>query len=296
MLLEGRARVMAIRTAEAVAFYRALETLERSREPLFVDPYARLFLPTGLALRLRLSGLPLAHRVITRSLGGDARGMRQVAAARTRFIDDIVRRRVAEGATVAVIIGAGFDCRAHRLRELGAASVFEIDREDVLVEKQKVLRRAPLPVNLNVRYVPVDLVRDDIGDRLAAAGLDRSARTLFVCEGVASYLPESTVLRLLSWIGESQPGSAVVFSYVDRRFLEGTLVFPRSESILRRIRDTSEPWVSGFVPDELGATLARSGLVLVEDLGADEYASGHLGPFPDMSRYSFLRLAVGEVR
>jgi methyltransferase (TIGR00027 family) len=278
-----------------VAFYRALETLEPSRPPLFRDAHARLFLPAGLKRWARAARVPAIHRSLTWFVDIYAPGARLAHVARARLIDDVVRRRVRAGARNLVLLGAGFDCRAHRLSETQGLTVFEVDLPDVLEEKQRILRDGKT-FREDIRYVALDLVRDDLGTVLAHAGLDVAASTLVVGEGVANYLPEAAVRRLLAWVGRCSPTSSVVFSYVHLDFLDGTLRFPGSERMLRRGLSGGERWISGFRPDELCSILSEHGLTLIEDLGSAEYRGRYLPTPPNARRFSLYRVAEAEVR
>src|SRR6185436_18086463 len=129
------------RTAQYVALYRALEHREARRQRLFTDPYADAFLPLHLRVLVRATRVPWVHDRISRYADQRAPGARTSAIARTRFIDDLVRRSVADGIRQIVVLGAGFDTRAHRLPELAAAAVFEVDRPDMQAAKRAVLGR-----------------------------------------------------------------------------------------------------------------------------------------------------------
>jgi len=56
-----------------------------------------------------------------------------------------------------------------------------------------------------------------------------------------------------------------------------------------------EPWVYGIEPAELGALVAKHGLVLRDDLGADSYRRRYaaLGA-EDLRGYAFYRIAVAH--
>ncbi len=86
------------RTAQFVAFYRALETTETSREPLFRDPFAESFLTGPLRLALSAARVRPLRAVLVRYADWRAPGARTSAIGRTRFIDGVVRDRVAGGA------------------------------------------------------------------------------------------------------------------------------------------------------------------------------------------------------
>jgi hypothetical protein len=114
----------ASRTAQFIALYRAFETCERRRPPLFRDPYAVGFLSRRLALVVRASRVPVVRGWVERYADHRSPGSRTSAIARTAYIDDAVRAAVAGGTGQTgraertgpidqlVILGAGFDCRA----------------------------------------------------------------------------------------------------------------------------------------------------------------------------------------
>jgi methyltransferase (TIGR00027 family) len=109
------------RTAAYVALYRALETVERRRSPLFHDPYATRFLTTPLKAAVQVARFPILRDLVARYADARAPGARTSAIARTAFIDDVVRGRLQAGVTQVVILGAGYDCRSQRMPELSRA-------------------------------------------------------------------------------------------------------------------------------------------------------------------------------
>jgi methyltransferase (TIGR00027 family) len=277
------------KTAAYVALYRALETRERRRPPLFRDPYAIGFLPLRHRLLLRAARTPNLQRLLAAYADKRAPGARTSAIARTLFIDDVVRAALARGVRQCVLLGAGFDCRAHRLPELARVKVFEVDRHDTQHFKQS---RVPAS---GVHYVPIDFLRDDAFARLAQAGWERAWPTIFVWEGVTNYLREEAVRAVLREIGGSARGSSLVFSYVHRGALDGSQRFPGAERILENVRTLREPWTFGLKPEEVAPFVASAGLTLVEDLGADAYRARYLPRDEQGGGYAFYRLAVVTV-
>src|SRR5262245_49330021 len=154
------------RTAQYVALYRGLESSERARAPLFVDPVAPRFLSRSLGLALRMSRSRVMRPLLLRYADARAPGARTSAIARTAYLDDAVRAAVAARTRQLVVLGAGFDSRAHRLPELAGTRVFEVDR----AETQAVKRARLADRRDEVRYVPVDFLRDDVASALSAAG------------------------------------------------------------------------------------------------------------------------------
>src|SRR5437016_3359527 len=130
----------ASRTAEYVAFYRALETIER--RPRFRDPFAIEFLSRNLRMAVRVARHRFMRALLLRYADRRAPGARTSAIARTCFIDDFVRRATAQGVRQLVLLGAGFDCRAHRVPELRDVAVFEVDRHETQARKRALMARS----------------------------------------------------------------------------------------------------------------------------------------------------------
>ncbi len=279
----------ASQTAQYVAFYRALETVARRRPPLFHDPYATRFLSPGLTRAVRAARQPLVHSLVARYADHRAPGARTSAIGRTKIIDDAVRAAVASGTRQLVILGAGFDCRAHRLPELAEVTVFEVDRAETQAEKRSRLT----DTRTDIHYVAVDFLRDEVSTRLAEEGWDTGARTCFLWEGVTNYLTAEAVEQVLSWIGRSAPGSTLVFTYIHGGLLDGSVPFDGGDRMIGNVRTLGEPWTFGLHPNEVGPLLSRHGMTLREDLGADDYR--RRTGIKDLSGYAFYRLAVAEV-
>jgi methyltransferase (TIGR00027 family) len=276
----------ASRTARYVALYRALETVERRRAPLFQDPFAIRFLTPALARTVRAARHPAVHALVRRYADHRAPGARTSAIGRTKILDDVVRTAVTAGTAQLVILGAGFDCRAHRLPELATVDVFEVDRP----ETQRVKRAHLTGVLDGVHYVPVDFLRDSAADRLTAAGWNRAEPTCFLWEGVTNYLTDEAVKDVLAWIGSTAPGGTVAFTYIHKGLLDGTVPFAGGAKMLTNVRNLSEPWTFGLYPEELSPYLQQFGLTLREDLGADDYRA-RTG-LTQATGYAFYRLAV----
>jgi methyltransferase (TIGR00027 family) len=285
----------ASRTAQYVAAYRAIESLER--HPHFHDGFAVSFLSPELERLVRAARVSPFRALVKRYADRRAPGARTSAIARTCYIDDALRSAVRAGTRQVVVLGAGFDCRAHRLPELRDSVVFEVDRAETQAVKRAALARAVSSARDDVRYVAVDFLRDPVSDRLVEAGWDSAAPTSFVWEGVTNYLTEPAVISVLAWIGRSAVGSTVAFTYVHRGLLDRTQRFEGGDKILANVQRLAEPWTFGLYPDDVAPFLARAGLDLVEDLGADDYRRRYLdGSARTLRGYAFYRLALAKRR
>ena len=199
-----------------------------------------------------------------------------------------MRDAIASGIDQVVILGAGFDCRAQRMPELRGATVFEVDRAETQESK-----RARLPASA-VRYVEVDFLGDQVGAVLEAAGWAPRRRSLLLWQGVTNYLTATAVTTTLAWIGTTAPGGRAVFTHIHAGLLDGTAAFPGASVVMDNVRRLGEPWTFGLDPDALAGFVARCGLRLREDLGADQYRRRYLGDRATPG-YAFYRIAVAEV-
>ena len=282
-------------TAEVMALFRALETLESPRERLFADPYARGFLrPTGRLL-LSLGRLQAIRRRILRTIDRKWPGARTSAVARTRFVDDLLRDALSDGARQVLILGAGFDTRAYRMPGIAKARVFEVDHPLTQAAKVRLIDRTAMQPGA-VIHVPVDFTRQTLDDALRGSHFDVNARSVVLWEGVTNYLTEAAVDGTLRAIAASvPPGSELFFTYVHRGLLDGSLRFDGGAKILDRVREVGEPWTWGFEPPEMPAYLAARGFALVEDLSADDYRARYFGDAArSMRGYSFYRAVLAR--
>jgi methyltransferase (TIGR00027 family) len=116
------------------------------------------------SLRGRL-GLPLGHATALKE--------------RTRFLDNEVAGALGQGLTQVVSLGAGYDGRA--LRFGGAARWFEVDRPDIQADKRQRLATQGLSTGAT-RFIALDLMTQDLGPALEAAGHEAGRPTLFIAE------------------------------------------------------------------------------------------------------------------
>ncbi len=257
------------RTATGAAFCRLIEQSQPPGLRQFDDPVV------GRLLDPMLTALAGAGPVQAQLLAGIGTGTYGCQVMRTRYIDDVVVAEAALDVTQLVLLGAGLDTRAYRLRDLRAVTVFEVGLPALQRRKQRRLR-GTRPTAREVRFVPLDLDRQSLDAALIAAGFDRSRPVLVVWEGVTQYLTEAAVRSTLTFVGGSAAGSAIVFTYVLRSILSDDARGKRAE--LRRGIDSSEPWLFGLEPAAVPSFLAGFGLRLVEDVGDADYQMRYLRP------------------
>lgn len=288
--MEGRSSF----TAETVALQRAFESARPPGQRLFSDPYAVEFLRPELrvlatAARVRLLRW-LAVGLYDIVAGP---GPRPSAVARTRAIDDEVRDAVGKSEQC-VLLGAGFDMRAHRLQALAGYPVFEVDHPATQAAKRAVVDRLDLR-RRQLTYVPVDFEVDDLAGALRGAGFNPAVPAVFVWEGVTNYLTREAVAATLETVNDlAAAGSRLVLTYVDRRALVEPSPFPEARRWVRGVARVGEPWTFGLLPEEATGFFAEHGLRVRADTSA--YDAGRVWFTGRRERGSRLyRIAVADV-
>src|SRR5580704_2303138 len=171
------------RTAEHMAFFRALESQRPPRQRLFHDPYAACFLSPGFRKALRVASIPVLGRAIPWLADIIVPGARSSGIARTRWIDDALVEALARNIRQVVILGAGFDCRAFRIPELRAARIFEVDHPQTFATKRARLAPFIKDQPTSLTFVQIDFNRQVLEVVLRQAGFDPSQPSIFLWEG-----------------------------------------------------------------------------------------------------------------
>ncbi len=195
----------------------------------------------------------------------DVFGFAWLMLVRTRFIDELMERAIRGGATQLVILGAGFDTRAHRFSELlKGVKVIEIDYGATQEYKKRRVEEALSGAPANVVYAPIDFARESLGAVLRRAGLEAGRKTYYICEGVSMYVPEEGMKETLRAIAESAPGSALLLEYLNRGGLEVLKKYPTG--MIKNAFDWGEPFVFGVPDGQDREFFLEAGLELGETL------------------------------
>jgi methyltransferase (TIGR00027 family) len=246
-MIAGRASQTAVMVcmARAVAHGTSLD-----------DPTALPLLPDDARARVeqfRAGDKPRGFRA--RMAYGALAGRAHMMTARTIAIDEAIRHAAAPQL---VILGAGLDGRAWRMRELHDTVVFEVDHPDSQRAKRDRAAALAAPRARDVRFTAVDFTRDSLADALAAAGHDAALPTTWVWEGVVMYLQRAEIeASLAALAGRSAPGSRLVIAY-----LQPSPVIWIIRPLVRRIGEPIQTVLTATAMQEL---LARHGFVVVRD-------------------------------
>lgn len=257
-------------TAAAVAFARGVASLPSRSQAPSPDLLAARMLPPRLGRVL--DGLsPLARRtgVVSLALRYGSLGLVDHVALRTAAIDRALGDACRAGVSQVVILGAGLDARAWRLTALSGLRVFEVDHP--ATQRLKRSRAEGLdPHAGEIRFVPVDFAREDLGARLGEEGHDPDQPTIWIWEGVTMYLSVEAMCATLDVLARrSPPGSTLAVTYhteSDRFWLSRipTLVHLAFEML-------GEPLVNVMSSERFGAFLGDAGWNVAADTGPRDW-------------------------
>jgi methyltransferase (TIGR00027 family) len=213
---------------------------------------------------------------------------RLFTAARSRIAEDALSRAVDKGIRQIVILGAGLDTFALR-NPHGARPIriYEVDHPATQAWKRQRLADAQIDLPPWLVFVPVDFERDDVGDKLVAAGFQQNSPAFFTWLGVVPYLTEDAIGRTLDYMSSIQ-NSEVVFDYMEPPAASSEELRQLDTERTERLRKLDERSVSRFEPAGVAAILRSHGFFAVEDISFQEIASrfggavhglapGHLG-------------------
>jgi methyltransferase (TIGR00027 family) len=146
-------------------------------------------------------GDPAADETLTRDvasglvrLPGSPR--HEYLRARTAFFDRVVVNSLDHRVRQVVVGAAGYDGRAFRYAKPGVRW-FEVDHPATQADKLARIARLGLDTS-HITFVAADFARDPVADLLTAAGLDTSRAAAFLLEGVAVYLEQPVLERVLA--------------------------------------------------------------------------------------------------
>ncbi|MCB0860771.1 MAG: SAM-dependent methyltransferase [Solirubrobacterales bacterium] len=281
------------RTAEYVATFRAIESVRPESDRLFSDPYAECFIDGVRTFGARVARNQLGQKLVCRYIDRNWPGSRPSLVIRTRLIDDAVSAAIDAGAEQLAILGAGYDTRGLRLPAAKGIRVFELDQPPTQERKKRLLKQRDGELPSNVTYVPFDLLEEGVGAPLERAGFRAGLKSVYIWEGVLSYLTPEAVDQTLAWVTASgAAGSRLVFTYIDVALLnEGGEDEPPWSAQVAKV---GEPFRYGLDPAQMDEFLGARRLKPIWDLSTAEALEKH--PVPGgRNAPDFYRVAEAEV-
>ena len=269
-------------TAQGVAKQRLIETIAGADKRVINDPYADSFVIGSGFIKL------MGHKLniwLSKKL---APGFHEHLIARTKFIDELIQKSAVNGTEQYVILGAGYDSRAHRLELPSSLKIFEVDQPEVSDNKLAKLPKQ-LPNSDNVTYVNIDFSYQSLTEQLIGAGFDQKKFTIFTLEGVSQYITKEAVSSTIKELASLTRDTNSIFfmSYVDELldknpeacFGEGYPNPAKKASLIKGLSaKVGEPWISFYNGAEIEDLLSQNGYSIEENVTLEDLNSLYFSP------------------
>ena len=269
-------------TAQGVAKQRLIETIAGPDKRVINDPYADSFVIGSGFIKL------MGHKLNAWLSEKLAPGFHEHLIARTKFIDELIEKSAVNGIEQYVILGAGYDSRAHRLELPSSLKIFEVDQPEVSDNKLAKLPKE-LPNSENVTYVNIDFSYQSLTDQLIGAGFDQEKSTIFTLEGVSQYITKEAVSSTIKELASLTRDTNSIFfmSYVDELldtnpeacFGEGYPNPAKKASLIKGLSaKVGEPWISFYSYAEIEDLLSQNGYLIQENVTLEDLNSLYFSP------------------
>lgn len=223
----------------ATAYWTAsVRALERTRpDSLFSDPWAA-------ALAGEIGAAWMAQRTADRVIP---------IVLRTRFFDDFLERITSQnGIRQIVLLAAGLDTRAYRLKWPPGMRLFELDQPGVLSYKAQIMDSAKAQPQCTRQAIEVDLA-ENWQEVLLAAGFDPLQPCGWLLEGFLFYLPTPSITQILDQVCRlGAAGSWMGFDVIN----DSMLTHPLAAQWVEMQARSGAPWI-GTLDDPVGFLAER---------------------------------------
>jgi len=269
-------------TAQGVAKQRLIESLAKPDKRVIFDAYAKHFVLGASILKL------IGHKFSVWLGDKIVPGMHEHLISRTRFIDDLIEKSTSIDIEQYVILGAGYDSRAHRLKLPSKLKIFEVDQHEVQERK-----RSRLPDNTtnkaNVIYISIDFNHQSLKEQLLNAGFDQNKSTIYTLEGVSQYITRealNSTLKELDALNQNS-NSKIFISYVNKLLKDDPKAcfgvgYSNPEKAVKFITNgaakVGEPWISFHSAKEIESLLSQNNFTLIENKTLADLNSKYFTP------------------
>ena len=189
---------------------------------------------------------------------------------RTAYIDSIVEKALSEKIPQIVFLGAGYDTRAYRFKDLITdTKIFELDIKTTQQRKIELLKQNNINIPEQLTFSTINFKTDKLEDVLLKSGFDPNKKSLFIWEGVMYYLSAADIDATLQFIKYNSPAtSSVCFDYLTEKI----------ESVSK-----GEPFQFWMDDENVESFLSERGYKLMEHLKSYDMINKYL-TLPDGSQ------------
>lgn len=248
-------------TAFGVLAARAIYSVAPKQRKIIDDAYAEHLLPEKFEhLRVALKyakRFPYLYYILYVASLVNARSGISTMALRHRYIDETISRFAKEqNIQQIVILGAGFDARAHRL-DIPNINYIEVDEAATQDYKKQQLSTLPLSVNNDVKYVAIDFMKPWADNKALHEAINGKA-TLFIWEGVSYYLDEQAITYTLKTLKSlSNKTSYLIFDCLPKDITNTESTDPHILRVQNKVREMGEPMLWGCDKEDISDLLKQ---------------------------------------
>jgi methyltransferase (TIGR00027 family) len=244
------------RTAAMTCLCRAASSLERNRYYHSDDHLAVKILPGFIRVLIHIH---LFRKFFLRLFS--PQGVYEYVIARTKYIDAVFERAMADRFDQILLFGAGYDTRALRFQAKAQHTrIFELDEPHTQQAKIKQLRKRDLSIPSNLEFITIDFEKESLTQKLVMAGFQKDRRNLFVLEGLLMYLDPEAVRETFQTIRRyAGKGSRVVFDYTQASVLRHENTLYGETGLVKSVSKAGERWRFGIESGEIGSFATAQG-------------------------------------
>jgi len=266
-MIEKRIERTTSRTAAMTCMSRAASYLESNRNYHSDDHIAVKILPGFIRVLIHIS---LFRNLLVRFLAPT--GVYEYVIARTKYIDAVFAKTLADRFDQILLFGAGYDTRALRFQDKAQDTrIFELDELHTQQAKIKQLRKCNLSIPSNLVFIAIDFEKESLSQKLEMANFQKGQRNLFILEGLLMYLQPESVQETFQIIREyGCKGNRVVFDYIQASVLRHENTLYGEAELVKSVHKAGEPWRFGIEPGEIESFAVTQGFEVYDHKCAQE--------------------------
>jgi methyltransferase (TIGR00027 family) len=246
---------------------RAASYLESNRNYHSNDYVAVKILPRFIKVLIHVS---FFRNLLVRLFA--PQGIYEYVIARTKYIDAVFEKALAEQFDQVLIFGAGYDTRALRFQdEAQHTRIFELDELHTQQAKIKQFKKRHLPIPSNLVFIAIDFEKESLSQKLDMANFQKGQRNLFIMEGLLMYLEPESVQETFQIMREyGRTGNRVIFDYIQASVLRHANTLYGEAAVLKSVHKAGEPWLFGIEPGEIDSFAVAQGFQVKDHKCAQE--------------------------
>ncbi len=185
---------------------------------------------------------------------------------RAAFANSSLKTAVNIGTEQYIICGAGYDTFSYRRPEWAQSlKIFEVDKEEMIKDKQLRLKKGGIDAPENTEYIALDFSKENIGSTLLKnKNFQKEKKSFFSLLGLTYYISQKDFEKTLNNFSQIAPvGSSVIFDYPEK---SGSKDFKKHSALAA----ANEKMLSAYSYSEIEKILSKNGFLIYEHLTPDE--------------------------